>query len=125
MARRDIAARAFLKYARLGFNQKNLPAVEMARRISACTSCENEATRLLAVYDTLRVLHAEGRGECADAVRAVYFSGRGRNLRKNDITFAVRRFASEHSLDDRTVWRRIEQAKVLYCSLLEEQISCL
>jgi len=123
--KKDIAARAFLKYARLGLDKRNLTAMEMARHVNGVASCEREAVRLLSVYDTLRILRAEGRDEDADAVRAVYFPLRGRVPRKNDITYAVRRFAYERSLDERTVWRKIDRAKALYCSILEEQLSCL
>ena len=122
---KDIAYRAFLKYARLGLNKRNLSAVGAAAYIGGCSSSPAEAVRLLAVYDTLRVLRAEGRGECADAISFVYFSKKGKVLRKNDISLAVRRFAFMNHLDDRTVWRRIEQARKLYYSLVEEQLLCL
>ena len=122
---RKAETRVFYKYARLGLDRKNYSSVEMARRVSGYCSSDADAIRLLAVYDTLRVLEAEGKGECAEAVRAVYFSSRGKGPRKNDLTLAVRRFACTHFLDERTVWRRIDTAKSLYCSLVEEQLSCL
>ena len=121
---KDTAYRAFLKYARLGLHKKNMSSFDAAARISGCTSNRKEAISLLAVYDTLRILHAEGKYEYADAVRYVYFSGGGRARRKNDTILAIRRFAYSHHLDDRTVWRKIEYAMKLYYSLVEEQLLC-
>ena len=118
MPRGDIAVRAFLKYARLGLDRRELSALYMPSRIRSYCSSDAEAERLLAVYEMFRILRAEEKRETEEAVRAVYFSGRGRTPRKNDITYAVRRFAVEKNIDDRTVWRRIEYAKNLYRTLI-------
>ena len=50
----------------------------------------------------------------ADALEAVYLADRGRTPRKNEISYRVRRFALAHSMDERTVWRRLDEAKKLY-----------
>ncbi len=125
MQRSDEAIRAFLKYARFGFDRRGLSSLEAARRFRGCSSSDAEALRLLCVYDMLRVLEAQGKEEYAEAVRAVYFSRLGRTPRKNDIVFAVRRFALANHMDERTVWRKIEYAKALYNSLLQGQMQSL
>ncbi len=123
--RQDSASRAFIEYARMGLDRRKMTSIEAAARIRGAMGSEARALRLLAVHDTLRVLEAQGNGESADAVRAIYFSGRGRVPRKNDISYAVRRFAHAYHMDERTAWRRLETAKRLYNSLLGGQMKCL
>ena len=124
MANIDKTVRMFYKYARLGFDRRHFSSIQIASKVRGCCSSEGEALRLVAVYDMLRVLEAVGKKASADAVRAVYFVNRGRSPRKNDISYAVRRFAAANNLDDRTVWRRIEEAKTLYSMLLKGQNIC-
>ena len=118
---KDPAVRAFLKYARLGLDRRDLTSAELALRLRGSFS-EVGVAELMTVYDTLRVLEAVGKGESAEAVRAVYFRGRGRTPRKNDISYAVLRFARERSMDERTVWRRLYEARRLYTVLLKGQM---
>ncbi len=99
--------------------------IDAASKIRGAASSEAQALRLISVYDTLRVLRAEGNSEAADAVCAIYFIGGGRIPRKNDISYAVRRFAIAKSIDERTVWRRLETAKRLYHALVGGQEKCL
>ena len=122
MPKGDTAIRAFYKYARLGADRRHFSPLEAPLSIKAYCSTDADSLRLLAVYDTLRILRAEGNTEAEEAVRAVYFSGLGKAPRKNDITYAVLRFAFEKNIDERTVWRRLEQAKKLYNSLLKESV---
>ena len=74
---------------------------------------------MLAVYDTLRLLVCEGRGEELRALQAVYFTRAGRRLRRNDISLRVQRFATENYMDTRTVYRRPARVKSLYFAVLE------
>ena len=124
MPKFDRTTRMFYKYARLGLDRRRFSSLEIASRAYGCCACEKEALRLIAVYDMLRMLEACGKKASADAVRAVYFERRGRSPRLNDISYAVRRFAEKKRLDDRTVWRRIEEAKTLYSMLLKGQNIC-
>lgn len=75
---------------------------------------------MLAVYDTLRFLKYMKKGEELQVVRAVYFSRRGKRLRRNDISFRVRRFAVENYYDERTVYRRLSEVKRLFLAALED-----
>lgn len=124
VAKFDRSTRIFHKYARLGFDKRRFSSIEIASRAYGCCGSEKEALRLIAVYDMLRMLNAFGKKDCADALRAVYFENRGRPPRLNDISFAVRRFAEKNRIDDRTVWRRINEAKKLYSMLLKGQNIC-
>lgn len=118
---RDRATRAFIKYARLGLDRRDLTSAELASRLHGSFS-DMGVAELMTVYDTLRVLEALGKGESAEAVRAVYFRDRGRSPRKNDTTYAVLRFAAERHMDERTVWRRLNEARRLYSVLLNGQM---
>ncbi len=114
----DEAQRAFRSYARLCPRVGNIGYFELCRRIRGACRSERDALRLLAVNDMLRYLKASGRHETVAAIEAVYFAGQGRTPRKNEITDRVRRFARSHSMDERTVWRRLDEAKRLYLGLV-------
>lgn len=108
------ADRAFRRYASYGFHRRRLTAFGMFDAIRGCARGESEALDMLAVYDTLRLLGASGRGECVRAVERVYFAASGRRPRKNEITHRVRRLAYDSSYDDRTVYRQLVKAKELF-----------
>lgn len=110
---------AFRRYARLGLDRRTLSVFEVYDVIKGMTPNASAALDMLAVYDALRLLTASGQGECALAVRAVYFWGAGRRPRKNDVTYRIRRLAFDLHCDERTVYRRLETAKNLYATLLE------
>ncbi len=113
----DEAQRAFRSYARLCQRVGDTGYFELCRRIRGSCRSDRDAMRLLAVNDTIRYLLATGRDETVAALEAVYFAGRGRTPRKNEVTDRVRRFAAAHSMDERTVWRRLDEAKRLYLGL--------
>lgn len=113
----DIAVRAFRKYARLFSESGQLTAFGLYERFRGCCKSDGEALEMVAVHNTLRALRALGKDDCADAVRAVYFACRGRTPRKNEISHRVMRFSRERCMDERTVWRRLDEAKRLYLKL--------
>ena len=115
--RQDHAAIAFRRYARLGLDRRPVKPFEAYRVIRGVCRSEEEAVKLLGVYDTIRLLSLTDK-ESAEAVRAVYFAERGRTPRKNQTTLRVRRFAFENNLDERTVYRRLRSAKELYYHLI-------
>ena len=118
--REDDCAAAFLRYARYGFDRRNLSIFDMADCIRGCVADAGEAKVMMAVYDTIRLLAFMGRREELLAVKAVYFGRHGRRLRRNDVSLRVRRFAVENYCDDRTVYRRLAKAKRLLLDLLAE-----
>lgn len=117
--RRDQAAEAFRRYARLGLDKAELSVFEMIWRIRGVSRDEDDAMRLLGVYDMMRLLSLTD-GETARAVRAVYFAERGRLPRKNQTSERILRFATENHLDQRTVYRRLRAAKELYYHLIRQ-----
>ena len=120
--RTDTSVRAFRKYIRLSAGFDNMSYFDVCERLRRSCRCDSEALRLLAVYDTLITLRAQGKYECADAVSYVYFAEKGRVPRKNEVSFRVRRFAQKNCMDERTVWRRISEAKELYLAILEQKL---
>lgn len=117
--RTDTAVRSFFRYAAYGFDRRERDPFDMVDSIRGTTADRGEALRMLAVYDTLRLLTYEGRREELRAVRAVYFARAGRCLRRNDISLRVQRFAIENYMDARTVYRRLARVKSLYFAVLE------
>ena len=115
-ARRDEAAYVFRKYARLGLDKRTLKPFEVYEVIKGVCRREDEAMKLLAVYDTVRLLSLTAP-ESLLALRAVYFFDKGRTPLKNQISYRVIRFADENHLDERTVYRRLKQAKDMYYHL--------
>lgn len=111
--------KVFRRFARLGLDRQTLSVFEVYNVIRGMTKSDSAALDMLAVYDALRLLTASGQGECAQAVRAVYFWGAGRRPRKNDVTYRIRRLAFDLHCDERTVYRRLETAKNLYVTLRE------
>lgn len=115
-ARRDEAAYVFRKYARLGLDKRTLKPFEVYEVIKGVCRNEDEAMKLLAVYDTVRLLSLTAP-ESLLALRTVYFFDKGRTPLKNQISYRVIRFADENHLDERTVYRRLKQAKDMYYHL--------
>ncbi len=114
------SAAAFLRYARHGLHRRRLSPLHMADHVRGCLGTGPEAERMMAVYDTLRLLRCLGAEEAIAAVEAVYFADAGRRLRRNDVTLRVRRFAAEHYWDDRSVYRRLAQVKRLFARILND-----
>ena len=117
----DRAVRAFRKYAMLCPDSGNLSYFDFCERLRKASADDSLALSMLAVHDTLHFLSVSGKSESADAVRYVYFAARGRVPRKNEISDRVRRFARMYYLDERTVWRRLSEAKSLYMKLIERK----
>ena len=115
--RRDDAAIAFRRYARLGFDKNKIKVFEAYSLIRGVSKSDEDAFKLLGVYDTMRLLSLTDP-ESADAVRAVYFADRGRSPSANQIGMRVLRYATEHNCDQRTVYRRLRSAKELYYYLI-------
>ena len=116
-AKRDGAAYVFRKYSRLGLDRRAISPFEVYDVIKGVCRSEEEAIRLLAVYDTVRLL-ALTAPETLEALRAVYFFDRGKKPLKNQIGHRVLRFADENHCDERTVYRHLRRAKEMYYHLL-------
>ena len=119
MALRDSSTIAFQKYARLCRDADEISYFSLSARLKGCCKTQREALKILAVKDLFDMLTASGRSETVDAIKEVYCSNFGKTPRKSEISDRVRKFALEHNMDDRTVFRRIEEAKKLYENLVE------
>ena len=117
----DEAVRAFRKYARLCPDSERVSYFELCKRIRGSLGNDRDALKILSVYDTLKLLESLGNTDAADAVREVYFYADGKAPRKNEISYRVRRFALSRHMDERTVWRRISDAKSLYIKTLRRE----
>lgn len=117
--RRDDAATAFRKYARLGLDRGAIKTFEVYQRIRGVSKNDEEAAKLLGVYDAMRLLSLTDE-ESARAVRAVYFAERGKRPAKSQTSERILRFATENHLDERTVYRRLKSAKELYYHLIRQ-----
>ena len=111
--------RAFRQYARLGMDRQRLKPYLVYARLRGSSRSEREALDLLAVYDTVRLLSYEQNG-ALEAVRAIFFDLSISLQRKNDMTYAVRRYAMAHHYDERTVYRQLARAERLYLYLRHE-----
>lgn len=117
IVKKDEAAFVFRKYARLGLDRGTIKPFEAYEIIKGVTSSEEEAIKLLAVYDMVRLLSFTDK-ETLGAVRAVYFFDRGRAPRRAQTGHRILRYADEKSCDERTVYRRLRTAKELYYHLV-------
>ena len=122
--KKDEAAISFRKYARFGLDRRGLDPLRIYKVIEVCFSAEKTRLDMLAVHDTMRLLELNGEGECADAVRAVYFATAKRRAAKNEITWRIRRYAMESYCDERTVYRRLARARELYLKV-REKLPCI
>lgn len=118
MRGKDRAVVYFRKFAIICPDAERISYFSLCDRLRGACRTEAAALRLLAVYDTLRFLRASGEAETAEAVKSVYMVDGRKAPGKNEISCRVRRFAEAHSMDDRTVWRRLSDAKTLYNSLI-------
>ena len=117
----DEAVRAFRKYARICPDSDHISYFDLCKRIRGALGNDRDALKILSVYDTLKLLEALGNTDAADAVRSVYFEANGKAPRKNEISYRVRRFAMSYHMDERTVWRRLGEAKALYIKILRRE----
>ena len=116
------AVAAFRKYARYGYDKMELSFFELCDSARGAAPSRESAAQIAAVYMTLKALENFSRQETADAVRNVYFSYADRPLKKNEISWRVRRFASEGYMDERTVYRHLRVAKTLFSKFYQNGI---
>lgn len=113
---------AFRKYSRYGFDKTEADIFEMSDIARGVAPSRESAAEIMAVYRTLQSLEFCDRKETADAVRSVYFRFAERPLKKNEISWRVRRFATESYMDERTVYRHLRVAKTLFLKFYENGI---
>ena len=108
------ASAAFAVYGALELHKKSpLGFLSVISRLGS-----NTADSMLSVRDTYRHLEISGKKETAHALKAVYGEVSRLPFKSAEITNRVRRFAADHYIDDRTVYRRLNEARRLYEKLL-------
>lgn len=65
------------------------------------------AKYMSAIHDTIKFFMILGDTECVEAVFFVYGELTGDKIKPNQITSAVKKFATENFRDERTVYRKI------------------
>ena len=120
--KRNEIIRAFRKFARLGLDNENWNPIQVYKRIEVLCFSHRSRLEMLAVYDTLRLLWLDGEIETINALRDVYFAGKAYRLTKHDISARVLAIAQENHCDERTVYRRLEKARILYEKIRERDV---
>ncbi len=108
------ASAAFAVYGALELHKKTpLSFLLVVSRLGSDT-----ASSMLAVRDTYRHLEISGKSECAEAARAVYGGAPCIPIKASQISSRIRCFAAANFMDDRTVYRRLTEAKKIYDRML-------
>ena len=104
------ASAAFAIYSALELHKKSpLGFLSVISRLGSST-----AVSLLSVRDTYRHLEISNKKETAEAAKTVYGGVLRLPFKSSEITGRVRYFAAEHYMDDRTVYRRLSEARKIY-----------
>ena len=116
------SVKAFRKYARYGYDKVDFNIFEICNVAKGAAPNAESAAEIVAVFQTMQALEFSGRKETADAVRAVYFRYASRPIKKNEVSWRVRRFAAEQFMDERTVYRHLRVAKAMLSNFYENGI---
>ena len=90
---------------------ENLGIVKAAEQLEYLSNIPN---LLFAVWETLRFLEAAGKCDTAEAARRVYFFAPEMKLMPNELTYRVICVAGELHCDERTLYRRLREARALW-----------
>ncbi len=113
---------AFVSYSRLMRNTSALTPFEVYRRIEGALGNNHKtALDLWAAHECMLMLYALNDTDTIIAVKEIYLKPFAkypkRALKKNEISWRIRRFAAENFVDDRTVYRRLAKARNLWQKL--------
>lgn len=117
---RDEIIRAFRKYARLGLYDKSRNPIQTYRRIELICSSRRSKLDMLAVFDTLRILELTGEDEALHCIRTVYFSDPALRLGRLEMGRLVTKCSFELYCDERTVYRKLQNARDLFEQVREK-----
>ena len=118
---RNEIIRVVRKCARLGLDSERLNPAQIYKKIDVVCVSRRARLDMLAVYDTLRLLWLNDETEIIDALKCVYFGGKEYRLTKYDISSRVLALANENYCDERTIYRRLERARILYSKIRERE----
>ena len=118
---RNEIIRVFRKFTRLGLDSERLNPAQIYKKIDVVCVSRRARLDMLAVYDTLRLLWLNDETEIIVALKCVYFGGKEYRLTKYDISSRVLALANENYCDERTIYRRLERARILYSKIRERE----
>ena len=117
--KRSYMIKIFEKYSTLGISAEACDVFEVLEKINASAEGDSERRELIAVYITLLLFRATGDDEVFDTFYNVYLSG-GEYVGSRSIGRRVLRYSYETHRDERTVYRLIAYAQMLYGRVLSE-----
>lgn len=115
---------AMICYARMGGTKGCSTPFDVYKRISGYLIHNQElALDVWAVHECLMTLYLAGDDETLKAVSEIYLKPFSKDLymhlRKNEISRRILRFSYENNLDERTVYRRLRKARMLWLNIRE------
>ena len=113
--------RVFRKFARLGLNNENASPIRIYKKIEMLCPSRRSRLDMMAVYDAMRLLKLNGEDEVLEAVSKVYFEGTAIRLTKQEKGARVLNLSFLSHCDERTIYRRLEKARVLYQKIREQE----
>jgi len=108
-----------VRYARLNVSRGCEDSLDIYRRIEGvCGNNRELALDLLAVRDLVMILILEGDEGTLKALNEIYFVPFAKcpqkQIRKNTMSYMILRFAYENNVDERTVYRRLQKARMIW-----------
>ena len=108
-----------MRYARFNVASGCNDLIDVYKRIQGvCGNNRELALDLLAVRDLVMILRLEGDNDTLKALNEIYFLPFAeypqRQMRKREISYGVLRFAYENNVDERTVYRKLQKARMLW-----------
>ena len=113
---------ALVRYARLNIAYGCEDSIEIYKRIvGVCGSNRELALDLLAVRDLILTLKLENDTRTLKALHEIYFAPFVRTSKsqfgKSKMSYMILRFAYENNVDERTVYRSLQKAHMLWMKI--------
>ena len=113
---------ALVRYSRLNVSVGCDDSLEIYRRIvGVCGHNREIALDLLAVKDLIMVLKLEDDEQTLNILNEIYFEPFSKHpqrpLKRNEMSYRILRFAYENNIDERTVYRKLHKACMIWQKL--------
>ena len=113
---------ALVRYSRLNVSSGCVDPLETFRRIDGmCGSNREVALDLLAVRDLIMILKLQNDLLTLNVLNEIYFEPFARKtqrlLDRNEMSYRILRFACENHIDERTVYRKLQKARTIWCKV--------
>ena len=122
---RKSMTRALVYYARLKGTCENKKSLDMCLCIKgACGKNASLARDIWAAHECLILLDVLGKHEILNMLQSIYvepfMKKPARKPLKNEISMGILRFAHQNHLDERTVYRYLRYARILWHGIREK-----